>query len=204
MALPVHLWLASLSRCHSRAIGVLFCRAFLSVRPRWLGGPKIVPGRDNRRLLRLGVGIESRRFPGARLALPPPFPAWGSGPRRRETSTATVATTRHGGRCYTRPCAHAKGPSSFSAVRRQVWLNRPSTRPQGERSSLGADRAAPVPLALADCRAGDWQVHMLNGGKTHTASSGGLLSPNDKAFLLAQESARLGSLASLCLLEICK
>ena len=80
MALPVHLWLASLSRRHSRAIGVLFCRAFLSVRPRWLGGPKIVPGRDDRRLLRLGVGIESRRFPGARLALPPSFPVWGVGP----------------------------------------------------------------------------------------------------------------------------
>ena len=38
------------------------------------------------------------------------------------------------GRCYTRPCARAKGPSSFSAVRRQDWLDRTTTRqsPRGE------------------------------------------------------------------------
>ena len=80
MALPVHLRLASLSRCHSRAIGVLFCRAFLSVRPRLLGGPEIIPGRDGRRRLRMGADIESRRCPGARLALPPSSPVWGIGP----------------------------------------------------------------------------------------------------------------------------
>ncbi len=80
LALPVHLRLASLSRCHSRAIGVLFCRAFLFVRPRLLGGPETVPGRDDRCRLRLGAGIESRRLPGARLALPPSFPVWGVGP----------------------------------------------------------------------------------------------------------------------------
>ena len=32
-----------------------------------------------------------------------------------------MATTRHGGRCYTRPCAHAKGPSSFSLLLLLGW-----------------------------------------------------------------------------------
>ena len=137
-ALPVHHRLVSLSRCHSRAIGVLFCRAFLFVRPRLLGGPKIVPGRDDRRRLRLGVGIESRRLPVHVWRCRRPSPYGGLDPLRRETSTATVAIHASGGRCSTRPCAHAIGPSSFSAVRRQVWLSCPSTRttPQGEKSSL--------------------------------------------------------------------
>ena len=67
-----------------------------------------------------------------------PFPYGGLDPLRRETSAATVAIHASGGRCSTRPCAHAIGPSSFSAVRRQVWLSCPSTRttPQGEKSSL--------------------------------------------------------------------
>ena len=52
-----------------------------------------------------------------------PSPYGGLDPLRRETSTATVAIHASGGRCSTRPCAHAIGPSSFSAVRRQVWLN---------------------------------------------------------------------------------
>ena len=102
--------------------------------PRWCGCPKDVPGRGRRRQLRYAVGVAPRRLPGARLALPPPFLAWGLGPLRQETSTATVATTRRRGRCYTRPCARAKGPSSFSAVRRQDWLDRTTTRqsPRGE------------------------------------------------------------------------
>ena len=70
----------SLSRGVTRAVGVLFCRAFLSAHPRLLGGPEIIPGRDGRRRLRMGAGIESRRCPGARLALPPSFPVWGVGP----------------------------------------------------------------------------------------------------------------------------
>ena len=41
----------------------------------------------------------------------------------RPPSAATVAIHASGGRCSTRPCAHAVGPSSFSAVRRQVWLS---------------------------------------------------------------------------------
>ena len=152
MALPVHLRLVSLSRCHSRAIGVLFCRAFLFVRPRLLGGPKIVPGRDDRRRLRLGVGIESRRLPVHVWRCRRPSPYGGLDPLRRETSTATVAIHASGGRCSTRPCAHAIGPSSFSAVRRQVWLKWPMTRiilprPRGENSSPAAPTAAPVPLA---------------------------------------------------------
>jgi hypothetical protein len=112
--------------------------------PRWCGCPKDVPGRGRRRQLRYAVGVAPRRLPGARLALPPPFPAWGLGPLRRETSAATVATTRRRGRCYTGPCARAKGPSSFSAVRRQVWLNYPTTHPtpRGERSSLDTDSRA--------------------------------------------------------------
>ena len=152
MALPVHLRLASLSRCHSRAIGVLFCRAFLFVRPRLLGGPKIVPGRDDRRRLRLGVGIESRRLPVHVWRCRRPSPYGGLDPLRRETSTATVAIHASGGRCSTRPCAHAIGPSSFSAVRRQAWLNCPGRRqlPRG-RSAVWAETAAPVPLASTPC-----------------------------------------------------
>ena len=45
-----------------------------------------------------------------------PSPYGGLDPLRRETSTATVAIHASGGRCSTRPCAHAIGPSSFSAV----------------------------------------------------------------------------------------
>ena len=81
-----------------------------------------------------------------------PFPYGGLDPLRRETSAATVAIHALGGRCSTRPCAHAIGPSSFSAVRRQVWLKWPMTRiilprPRGENSSPAAPTAAPVPLA---------------------------------------------------------
>ena len=150
MALPVHLRLVSLSRCHSRAIGVLFCRAFLFVRPRLLGGPKIVPGRDDRRRLRLGVGIESRRLPVHVWRCRRPSPYGGLDPLRRETSTATVAIHASGGRCSTRPCAHAKGPSSCSdPVRQQVWLNCPGhiIHPRGRRV-VRTETVAPVPLAL--------------------------------------------------------
>ena len=77
-----------------------------------------------------------------------PFPYGGLDPLRRETSAATVAIHALGGRCSTRPCAHAIGPSSFSAVRRQAWLNCPGRRqlPRG-RSAVWAETAAPVPLA---------------------------------------------------------
>ena len=34
------------------SVGVLSCHVFLSVRPRWCGGPKDVPGRGRRRQLR--------------------------------------------------------------------------------------------------------------------------------------------------------
>ena len=67
-----------------------------------------------------------------------PFPYGGLDPLRRETSTATVAIHASGGRCSTRPCAHAKGPSSCSdPVRQQGWLKCPVTRttPRGEKSS---------------------------------------------------------------------
>ena len=74
------------------------------------------------------AGVASRRRPGARLALPPSFPTWGLDPLRRETSTATVAIHASGGRCSTRPWAHAIGPSPFSAVRRQVLLSWPKSR----------------------------------------------------------------------------
>ena len=65
-----------------------------------------------------------------------PSPYGGLDPLRRETSTATVAIHASGGRCSTRPCAHAIGPSSFSAVRRQVWLGghaMTQATPQGEK-----------------------------------------------------------------------
>ena len=147
MALPVHLRLASLSRCHSRAIGVLFCRAFLFVRPRLLGGPKIVPGRDDRRRLRLGVGIESRRLPVHVWRCRRPSPYGGLDPLRRETSAATVAIHASGGRCSTRPCAHAVGPSSCSdPVRQQVWLDVQSAyTPRGRTaaSATAPSRAGP-------------------------------------------------------------
>ena len=136
----------SLSRGVTRAVGVLFCRAFLSARPRLLGGPEIIPGRDGRRRPRAGVGIESRRCPGARLALPPSFPVWGIGPAApRDLRRDRVAIHASGGRCSTRPCAHAIGPSSFSAVRRQGWLNCPGRRqlPRG-RSAVWAETAAPA------------------------------------------------------------
>ena len=78
-----------------------------------------------------------------------PLPYGGLDPLRRETSAATVAIHASGGRCSTRPCAHAVGPSSFSAVRRQGWLNCPGhiIHPRGRRV-IWAETAAPVPLAL--------------------------------------------------------
>ena len=81
-----------------------------------------------------------------------PFPYGGLDPLRRETSAATVAIHALGGRCSTRPCAHAIGPSSFSAVRRQGWLNCPGhiIRPRGGRV-VRTETAAPVPLASTPC-----------------------------------------------------
>ena len=69
-----------------------------------------------------------------------PSPYGGLDPLRRETSTATVAIHASGGRCSTRPCAHAIGPSSFSAVRRQVGcpVQRRILTPRGEKSSQGS------------------------------------------------------------------
>ena len=152
MALPVHLWLVSLSRCHSRAIGVLFCRAFLSAHPRLLGGPEIIPGRDGRRRLRMGLALSHAGVPVHVWRCRRPLPYGGLDPLRRETSAATVAIHASGGRCSTRPCAHAVGPSSFSAVRRQVWLNCPGhiIHPRGRRV-IWAETAAPVPLAFSPC-----------------------------------------------------
>ena len=93
-----------------------------------------------------------------------PFPYGGLDPLRRETSAATVAIHASGGRCSTRPCAHAVGPSSFSAVRRQVWLPCPATHttPRGRRA-VSSETAAPVPLAF----------RQLSG--VRLASSGGLV-----------------------------
>ena len=81
-----------------------------------------------------------------------PSPYGGLDPLRRETSAATVAIHASGGRCSTRPCAHAVGPSSFSAVRRQVWLNCPGhiIHPRGRRV-IRTETAAPVPLASPPC-----------------------------------------------------
>ena len=73
-----------------------------------------------------------------------PFPYGGLDPLRRETSAATVAIHASGGRCSTRPCAHAKGPSSCSdPVRQQGWLNAHRRRqlPRG-RSAVGEDSRA--------------------------------------------------------------
>ena len=68
-----------------------------------------------------------------------PFPYGGLDPLRRETSTATVAIHVSGGRCSTRPCAHAIGPSSCSdPVRQQGWLGghaMTQATPQGEKRS---------------------------------------------------------------------
>jgi hypothetical protein len=67
-----------------------------------------------------------------------PFPYGGLDPLRRETSAATVAIHASGGRCSTRPCAHAIGPSSCSdPVRQQGWLNvlGRSNSPGGEAQS---------------------------------------------------------------------
>ena len=65
-----------------------------------------------------------------------PSPYGGLDPLRRETSTATVAIHASGGRCSTRPCAHAIGPSSFSAVGRQVRLSSAKTRPRTRRARV--------------------------------------------------------------------
>ena len=88
-----------------------------------------------------------------------PFPYGGLDPLRRETSAATVAIHALGGRCSTRPCAHAIGPSSFSAVRRQVWLNvrGASFTPGGEELS-GLRQPHLCRSLCAICRARDWQV----------------------------------------------
>ena len=115
-----------------------------------------IPGRGGHCQLHLGVGVASRRHPGARLALPPSFPAWGLDPLRRETSAATVAIHASGGRCSTRPCAHAIDPSSFSAVRRQVWLGGLAltrTTPVGRRAVRRPHSCTCAARFYADCRA---------------------------------------------------
>ena len=76
-----------------------------------------------------------------------PSPYGGLDPLRRETSAATVAIHASGGRCSTRPCAHAVGPSSCSdPVRQQVWLDVQSAyTPRGRTaaSATAPSRAGP-------------------------------------------------------------
>ncbi len=89
-----------------------------------------------------------------------PSPYGGLDPLRRETSTATVAIHASGGRCSTRPCAHAIGPSSFSAVRRQVQLSSAKTRttPRGRRAVSPVLSRTCAARFFAICRACDWQA----------------------------------------------
>ena len=85
-----------------------------------------------------------------------PSPCGGLDPLRRETSAATVAIHASGGRCSTRPCAHAVGPSSFSAVRRQVWLGGLAlthTTPVGRRAVRRPHSCTCAARFHADCRA---------------------------------------------------
>ena len=92
-----------------------------------------------------------------------PFPYGGLDPLRRETSAATVAIHALGGRCSTRPCAHAIGPSSFSAVRRQVaTLSSDAARPPVGGSAVRA-------VAAHLCRS---LLRQLSG--VRLARSGGL------------------------------
>ena len=106
-----------------------------------------------------GLALSHAGFPVHVWRCRRPFPYGGLDPLRRETSAATVAIHASGGRCSTRPCAHAVGPSSFSAVRRQVWLNvrGASFTPGGEELS-GLRQPHLCRSLCAICRARDWQV----------------------------------------------
>jgi hypothetical protein len=140
-----------LSRCHVcgsevvlSSIGVLSCRAFLFVTRDGAGARRMFQDVDvdvssARRLASLHAGFPvhvwrcrrpSPRGGRARCAERPPPRPW---------------LPRVAGGAATLDRVHApKGPSSFSAVRRQVWLNYPTTHPtpRGERSSLDTDSRA--------------------------------------------------------------
>ena len=136
MASSMH-WLP-FSRGVTCASGVLSCRAFLFVTRDGAGARRMFQGvgvdvSSARRLASLHAGFPVHVW---RCRHPSPRGGWARCAERPPSRPWLPRVT--GGRCYTRPCARAKGPSSFSAVRR---LNYPSTRPfpQGERSSLDTD-----------------------------------------------------------------
>ena len=128
------------SRGVTCASGVLSCRAFLFVTRDGAGARRMFQGvgvdvSSARRLASLHAGFPVHVW---RCRHPSPRGGWARCAERPPSRPWLPRVT--GGRCYTRPCARAKGPSSFSAVRRQGWLNYPcllytSPSPRDQRGS---------------------------------------------------------------------
>ena len=122
------------SRGVTCAFGVLSCRAFLFVTRDGAGARRMFQGVDVDVSSAIGGWRRSTQASRCTSGAAATLPRVGVGPAAPRDLHRNRGHHACRGRCYTRPCARAKGPSSFSAVRRQDWLNRTTTRqsPRGE------------------------------------------------------------------------